>query len=95
MLIYTANLRLHRKRRWVERRPADGFWEGGGGRQIHTGHIPRGIQGEFDIMTCRSVTPPSKPTYRVDRFGFPFCKGFGFPFCRGWTRCLSASLPSL
>ena len=26
-----------------------------GKSQIHTQHIPRGITGEFDIMTCRDL----------------------------------------
>jgi len=36
-----------------------------GKSQIHTGHIPRGIQGEFDIMTCRDLGNGEVQYFRI------------------------------
>mmetsp|Transcript_41383 Transcript_41383/g.110744 ORF Transcript_41383/g.110744 Transcript_41383/m.110744 type:complete len:255 (+) Transcript_41383:50-814(+) len=36
-----------------------------GKSQIHTSHIPRGIQGEFDIMTCRDLGNGEVQYFRI------------------------------
>jgi len=39
-----------------------------GKSQVQTGHVPRGIVGEFDIMTCRDLGNGEVQYFRI-RYG--------------------------
>jgi len=39
-----------------------------GKSQLQTGHVPRGIVGEFDIMTCRDLGNGEVQYFRI-RYG--------------------------